>query len=75
MMSLSRTIIHRHEGGISQVSINRSARAFPVSTTDRNLTAHAGAVLIRAAAQAVGLGTSVAAHLNLKKRAASGSSP
>jgi len=51
------------------VSINRSARAFSVSTTDRNLTAHAGAVLIRAAAQAVGLGTAIAAHLHLKKRA------
>ncbi|HYN35307.1 MAG TPA: IS1380 family transposase, partial [Ilumatobacteraceae bacterium] len=39
------------------------------STTDRNLTAHAGAVLIRAAAHAVGLGGSIAAHLHLKKRA------
>ncbi|MGH2806446.1 MAG: IS1380 family transposase [Actinomycetota bacterium] len=51
------------------MSINRSARAFSVSTTDRNLTAHAGAVLIRAAAHAVGLGSSIAAHLRLKKRA------
>lgn len=51
------------------MSINRSARAFSVSTTDRNLTAHAGAVLIRAAAHAVGLGGSIAAHLHLKKRA------
>lgn len=51
------------------MSINRSARAFTVSTTDRNLTAHAGAVLIRAAAHAVGLGTSIASHLHLKKRA------
>ncbi len=51
------------------MSINRPARAFTVSTTDRNLTAHAGAVLIRAAAHAVGLGTSIAAHLRLKKRA------
>ncbi len=51
------------------MSINRSARAFTVSTTDRNLTAHAGAVLIRAAAHAVGLGDAVAAHLKLKKRA------
>ena len=50
------------------MSINRPARAFSVSTTDRSLTAHAGAVLIRAAAQAVGLGTSIAAHLHLKKR-------
>jgi hypothetical protein len=51
------------------VSINRSARAFSVSTTDRNLTAHAGSVLIRAAADAVGLGASIARHLRLKKRA------
>jgi len=51
------------------VSINRSARAFTVSTTDRNLTAQAGAVLIRAAAHAVGLGASVGANLHLKKRA------
>jgi hypothetical protein len=51
------------------VSINRSARAFSVSTTDRNLTSHAGAVLLRAAADAVGLGVSIAAHLHLKKRA------
>lgn len=51
------------------MSINRSQRAFSVSTTDRNLTAHAGAVLIRAAAHAVALGTSIAANLRLKKRA------
>ena len=51
------------------MSINRSARAFTVSTTSRNLTAHAGAVLIRAAAHAVGLGTSIAANLCLKRRA------
>jgi hypothetical protein len=51
------------------VSIDRPAPAFSVSTTDRHLTAHAGAVLIRAAARAVGLGTSIASHLRLKKRA------
>lgn len=51
------------------MSINRSARAFSVSTTDRDLTSHAGAVLIRAAARAVGLGPSIAAQLHLKKRA------
>ncbi|MBA3432094.1 MAG: IS1380 family transposase [Actinobacteria bacterium] len=50
------------------MSINGSARAFRVSTTDRNLTAHAGAVLIRAAAHAVGLGKAITAHLQLKKR-------
>ena len=51
------------------MSINRTARAFSVSTTDRNLTAHGGAVLIRATAHAVGLGIAIAAHLRLKKRA------
>ncbi len=51
------------------MSINRSARPFSVSTTDRNLTVHAGAVLIRAAAQAVGLSKAITAHLELKKRA------
>jgi len=51
------------------VSINRPARAFSVSTTDRNLTAHAGAALIRAAAHAVGLTPAIAANLRLKKRA------
>ena len=51
------------------MSINRSPRAFSVSTTDRNLTAHAGAVLIRAAAHAVGLSSAIGATLRLKKRA------
>ncbi len=51
------------------MSINQAARAFTVSTTNRNLTAHAGAVLIRAAAHAVGLGSAIATHLHLKKRA------
>lgn len=51
------------------MSINRSARGFSVSTTDRSLTSHAGAVLLRAAADAVGLGGSIARHLHLKKRA------
>jgi hypothetical protein len=51
------------------VSIDRSPRAFSVSTTDRDLTAHAGAVLIRAAAHAVGLGAAIASDLHLKKRA------
>jgi hypothetical protein len=51
------------------VSINRPARAFSVSTTDLNLTAHAGAVLIRAAAHAGGLGTAISAYLRLKERA------
>lgn len=51
------------------MKITEPARAFTVSTTDRNLTAHAGAVLIRAAAHAVGLGSSIANNLRLKKRA------
>ncbi len=51
------------------MKINQPARAFTVSTTDRNLTAHAGAVLIRAAAHAVGLSSAIGATLRLKKRA------
>ena len=51
------------------MKITESARAFTVSTTDRNLTAHAGAVLIRAAAHAVGLSNAIGASLRLKKRA------
>ena len=51
------------------MKITQPARAFTVSTTDRALTAHAGAVLIRTAAYAVGLPTSISAHLRLKKRA------
>lgn len=51
------------------MSIDGVARAFSVSTTDRNLTAHAGAALVRASAHAVGLKSSIAAHLRLKKRA------
>jgi hypothetical protein len=51
------------------VKITRNARAFSVSTTDRDLTSHAGAVLIRAVARAVGLGSAIAAHVRLKQRA------
>ncbi len=51
------------------MKINQPARAFTVSTTDRNLTAHAGAVLIRAAGHAVGLSSAIGANLRLKKRA------
>ena len=51
------------------MSMNRSEPAFSVSTTDRNLTAHAGADLLRATAHAVGLGVAIATHLRLKKRA------
>lgn len=67
-MELTKATIPR-TGGISQVKITESQRAFRVSTTTRDITAHAGAVLIRAAARAVGLGTAVEDHLRLKKRA------
>ncbi|MGH2747175.1 MAG: IS1380 family transposase [Actinomycetota bacterium] len=51
------------------MKITESERVFTVSTTDRKLTAHAGAVLIRAAANAVCLSSAIGAHLRLKKRA------
>lgn len=53
----------------SEMSITRAARAFQVSTTNREITAHAGAVLIREAATAVGLGPAIEEHLHLKARA------
>lgn len=51
------------------MSIRRGAPRVTVSTTDRQITAHAGAVLLREAARAVGLGEAVEEHLHLKKRA------
>jgi hypothetical protein len=51
------------------VKITQSPRAFQVSTTAREITAHAGAVLLRAAAHAVGLGASITQHLHFKRRA------
>ena len=51
------------------MNIHRAARAFRISTTDRNITAHAGSVLIRAAAASVGLTTAIGEHLRLKRRA------
>ena len=51
------------------MKIHRAARAFRISTTNRNITAHAGAVLIRAAATAVGLTAAISSHLRLKRRA------
>jgi Transposase DDE domain group 1 len=51
------------------VSIRRGATRVEVSTTDRQITAHAGAVLLREAAEAVGLGAAVDQHVHLKKRA------
>ena len=44
-------------------------RAIRISSTDPNITACAGVVLIRAAAAAVGLGISIASQLRLKERA------
>lgn len=50
------------------MSITRVARAFEVSTTNREITAHAGAVLIRETARAVGLGPAIEGYLKLKQR-------
>lgn len=50
------------------MSITRAARSFQVSTTDREITAQAGAVLIREAASVVRLGDEVERHLRLKQR-------
>lgn len=51
------------------MSISRAARAFKVSTTNREITAQAGAVLVREAASAVGLGRAIEENLHLKERA------
>jgi hypothetical protein len=50
------------------VRISGAAPKVELSTTDREITAHAGAVLLRATAQAVGLGPAIDAHLHLKVR-------
>lgn len=50
------------------MSITPAARAFEVSTTNREITAHAGAVLVRESAAAVGLGEAVEDFLRVKKR-------
>ena len=50
------------------MSINPGASRLQVSTTNREITAQAGAVLIRETAAAVGLGQAVDQHLHLKKR-------
>lgn len=50
------------------MKISESARAFRVSTTTRDITAHAGAVLVRAVARALGLEAAVSHSLRLKKR-------
>jgi hypothetical protein len=51
------------------VSVQREPGRVEVATTDREITAHAGAVLLRQAAKAVGLARSIDEHLRLKKRA------
>lgn len=48
--------------------ISRGAPQVELSTTDRQITAHAGGVLLRATAAAVGLGPAIDAHLHLKVR-------
>jgi hypothetical protein len=68
MMCLSKSI-HPDTGGTFAVSVQREFRRVEVATTDREITAHAGAVLLRQAAKAVGLAGSIGEHLRLKKRA------
>jgi hypothetical protein len=50
------------------VRISRGAPKVEISTTNRKITAHAGAVLLRATAEAIGLGPAIDAHLHLKVR-------
>jgi len=47
------------------VSVTREQPRVDISTTDRPITAWAGAVLIRQAAKAVGLSRTIGAHLHL----------
>lgn len=56
-------------GGTFAVSVQRESRRVEVATTDREITAHAGAVLLRQAAKALGLAAAISTHLHLKKRA------
>lgn len=48
--------------------ISGGAPKVELSTTDREITAHAGAVLLRATADAIGLGPAINAELHLKVR-------
>ena len=48
--------------------ISGGAPKVELSTTDREITAHAGAVLLRATADAIGLGPAIDAELHLKVR-------
>jgi hypothetical protein len=50
------------------VRISRGAPKVEVCTTDRQITAHAGAVLLRATADAIGLGPAIESQLHLKVR-------
>ncbi len=50
------------------MSVTREAPRVDISTTDRPITAQAGAVLIRQATKAVGLARAVGTHLHLKQR-------
>lgn len=50
------------------MSITLAPARFEVSTTNRQITAQAGAVLIRETARAVGLGEAIEEHVHLKKR-------
>jgi hypothetical protein len=50
------------------VSVAQEAPTVTVSTTDREITAHGGAVLVRETARAVGLAGAIDRHLHLKQR-------
>src|SRR5438132_4972259 len=68
MMCLSE-YIDPNTGGTFEVSVQRESVRVEVATTDREITAHAGAVLLRQAAKTVGLTAAIGSHLHLKKRA------
>ncbi len=61
--------IDPNTGGTFAVSVQQEAGRFEVATTDREITAQAGAVLLRQAAKAVELARSIGEHVRLKKRA------
>jgi hypothetical protein len=50
------------------VRISRGAPKVEISTTNRKITAHAGAALVRATAEAIGLGSAIDAYPRLKVR-------
>jgi len=50
------------------VSLHRQVPTVSVSSTDREITAHGGAVLLRETARIVGLAGSVERHVHLKRR-------